>query len=201
MAYIISGILFFLLGLLVSYVGYVWGLGQAFREEFIWGVLYFVVPFAGLVFYLKKWQNKKIRKSFFIQLSGWLVTFIGYQIAAIGGLQDFVPNLSSTAPVPDVNISANITESSASPISPDFGTFPESSQSPSPVDSAFPVTISTQKYDFKQSMQLGYAAYKQGEYQTALINFNRALQERPGDAYAVKAINNTKQAIAQSRVK
>ncbi|MBE9184916.1 tetratricopeptide repeat protein [Microcoleus sp. LEGE 07076] len=200
MAYIISGVLFFVLGILVTYVGYIWGLGQAFREEFIWGVLYFVVPFAGLVFYLKKWSNQKIRKSFLIQLSGWLVTFVGYQIAALGGLQNFVPNLSSTPPVPDVNISAS-TMSSASPIPPDFGTFPESSQSPSPVDAAFPVTISTRKYDFKQSMQLGYEAYKLGEYQTALINFNRALQERPGNAYAVKAISNTKTAIAQNPVK
>lgn len=199
MAYIISGVLFFVLGLVVTYVGYIWGLGQAFREEFIWGVLYFVVPFAGLVFYLKKWSNPKIRKSFLIQLSGWLVTFVGYQIAALGGLQNFVPNQSSTAPVPDVNSESAM--SPASPLPPDFGTFLESSQSPSPVDAAFPVTISTQKYDFKESMQLGYAAYKLGEYPTALINFNTALQQRPGNAYAVQAISNTKMAIAQNPVK
>ena len=55
-------------------------------------------------------------------------------------------------------------------------------------------------YDFKQSMKLGYTYYGQGDYQTALINFNRALQIRPGDAYAVKAVYNTKSAIVQGSV-
>ena len=50
-------------------------------------------------------------------------------------------------------------------------------------------------------MKLGYTYYGQGDYQTALINFNRALQLRPGDAYAVKAVDNTKIAIVQSIVK
>ncbi|UNU22275.1 tetratricopeptide repeat protein [Microcoleus vaginatus PCC 9802] len=50
-------------------------------------------------------------------------------------------------------------------------------------------------------MKLGYIYYGQGDYETALINFNRALQIRPGDAYAVKAVYNTKSAIVQSSVK
>ena len=50
-------------------------------------------------------------------------------------------------------------------------------------------------------MKLGYAYYGQGEYQTALINFNRALQLRPGNAYAIKAVDNTKRALVQKRVK
>ena len=50
-------------------------------------------------------------------------------------------------------------------------------------------------------MKLGYVYYAQRDYQTALINFNRALQVRPGDAYAVKAADNTKMAIASSRTK
>ena len=48
-------------------------------------------------------------------------------------------------------------------------------------------------------MQLGKLAYNKGDFQTALINFNRALQVRPGDAYAVKAVENIKSAIAQAK--
>jgi tetratricopeptide (TPR) repeat protein len=50
-------------------------------------------------------------------------------------------------------------------------------------------------------MKLGYIYYAQRDYQTALINFNRALQVLPGDAYAVQAVDNTKMAIAGSRTK
>ena len=45
-------------------------------------------------------------------------------------------------------------------------------------------------------MKLGYIYYGQRDYQTALINFNRALEVRPGNAYAVKAVENAKTAIA-----
>jgi hypothetical protein len=50
-------------------------------------------------------------------------------------------------------------------------------------------------------MKLSYVYYAQRDYQTALINFNRALQVLPGDAYAIKAVDNTKMAIAGSRTK
>jgi len=43
--------------------------------------------------------------------------------------------------------------------------------------------------------------YKKGDYQTALINFNRAVQANPGDAEALKGVEDTKKAIGQSRVK
>ena len=56
--------LFFALGVVLSIVGNIWGLTQAFREEYLWGVLYLLVPFAGLFFYIKNWSNPKIRKTF-----------------------------------------------------------------------------------------------------------------------------------------
>lgn len=40
-------------------------------------------------------------------------------------------------------------------------------------------------------MQTGYKATKNQDYQTALINFRRALGERPNDSYAMNAIHNT----------
>jgi tetratricopeptide (TPR) repeat protein len=48
-------------------------------------------------------------------------------------------------------------------------------------------------------MKLGHIYYGKRDYETALINFNRALQVRPGNAYAVKAFENTKSAIAQAK--
>lgn len=39
-------------------------------------------------------------------------------------------------------------------------------------------------------MRIGYTATQQRDYQTALINFRRALEERPGDTYASRAIQN-----------
>jgi hypothetical protein len=52
---------------------------------------------------------------------------------------------------------------------------------------------------YTQAMLVGYAAEEQGDYQTALINFRRALAERPGDRYALRAIANVESYIAQQR--
>ncbi len=52
---------------------------------------------------------------------------------------------------------------------------------------------------YRKSMQLGYLATKLGDYQTALINFKRALAERPRDPYARKAVQNTQAYIAVQR--
>ncbi|WP_293335410.1 tetratricopeptide repeat protein [Microcoleus sp. CAWBG58] len=57
------------------------------------------------------------------------------------------------------------------------------------------------KDEFKKLMKLGYVCYAQRDYQTALINFNRALQVLPDDACAVQAVDNTKMAIVGRRTK
>jgi YARHG domain len=44
-------------------------------------------------------------------------------------------------------------------------------------------------------MRIGYSASRQHDYQTALINFRRALDERPGDRYASEAANNMENII------
>jgi hypothetical protein len=48
-------------------------------------------------------------------------------------------------------------------------------------------------------MLVGYAAAEQGDYHTALINFRRALAERPGDRYALAGIRNMESYIAIQR--
>ena len=200
--------LFFLLGFVLSFVGYIWGLVQAFGEETVWGVLYLLVPFAALVFYIKKWSNKRIRKTFLIQCTGLLMFVLGISIALISGFTNFADRAES-----EFKVTVEPNKPWPSPFPPDLNTSPspQLSASPSPESSppvnAPPVAapklppVTDREYDFKQSMQLGYLAYENRDYQTALINFNRALQARPGDVYATKAIDNTKRAIARAKVK
>jgi tetratricopeptide (TPR) repeat protein len=52
---------------------------------------------------------------------------------------------------------------------------------------------------YTQAMLVGYEAAEQRDYQTALINFRRALEVRPGDYYALAAIANMEDYIAQQR--
>lgn len=190
--------LFFILGLVLSLVGYIWGLVQAFGEQTLWGVLYLLVPFAGLVFYVKNWSNKKIRKTFLIQCAGLLMFVLGGVTTSVFYGGNFT-NISE----PSLNQELKNNDSSPSGFPSDLNTSPSPSQQSSPAAEPSPQSsiAPTQKDEFKQSMKLGYVYYAQRDYQTALINFNRALQVRPGDAYAVKAVENAKTAIVGSRTK
>ncbi|HEY9878896.1 MAG TPA: hypothetical protein V6D29_10595 [Leptolyngbyaceae cyanobacterium] len=62
-----------------------------------------------------------------------------------------------------------------------------------------PATQQTLPDAYTQAMLIGYAAEQQGDYQTALINFRRALAERPNDKYARAAIRNMQTYIARQR--
>lgn len=53
--------------------------------------------------------------------------------------------------------------------------------------------------NYSQYMKVGYAATEQGDYQTALINFQRALKSRPNDRYARAAIRNVQTYINRQR--
>lgn len=44
--------------------------------------------------------------------------------------------------------------------------------------------------DYDRYMRIGYEATEKGNYQTALINFRRALEQRSDDPYALQAIRN-----------
>ena len=112
--------LFFGLGFLLSIVGSIWGLVQAFQEDVVWGVLYLLVPFAGFVFYAKKWGNLKIRKTFLIQCAGLFMFLLGSITTAI-----FPPR-----PSPNVDPGSN--EQSPSAFPSDFNTYPSPNQSPAP---------------------------------------------------------------------
>ncbi|PSB06248.1 hypothetical protein C7B69_24410 [filamentous cyanobacterium Phorm 46] len=112
--------LFFGLGFILSLVGGIWGLVQAFQEDIVWGLLYLIVPFAFLVFYAKKWSNLKIRKTFLIQCAGLFMFLLGSITTAI------FPPASS----PNVDPGSNQQSPSAFPS--DFNTSPSPKQSPAP---------------------------------------------------------------------
>ena len=53
--------------------------------------------------------------------------------------------------------------------------------------------------EYERYMQAGYAATKKGDYPLALLNFKRAVDERPNDAYAQKAVQNVEGYLTRSR--
>ena len=75
------------------------------------------------------------------------------------------------------------------------GAPPEQNQPTTPADTEADATDAA----YTQAMLIGYAATEQGDYQTALINFQRALEARPGDRYALTAIDNVESYLAQQR--
>lgn len=53
--------------------------------------------------------------------------------------------------------------------------------------------------NYDRFMRIGYAAAQKRDYQTALINFRRALQARPEDTYALQGIQNVSSYISRAR--
>ena len=194
--------LFFLLGLVLSLAGYIWGLVQAFQQEIFWGLLYIFIPGAALVFHVIYWSNLKIRKAFLIQCGGLLMFILGGITTAVFSGLNFTTSSQS-----EVNVQQGSSEQSPSSFPSDFNTSPSPIQEQSPAADATPGaepnfgTVGGQQYDFNQSMQLGKLAYQKGDYQTALINFNRAVQANPGNAEALQGVEDTKKAIAQAKTK
>jgi hypothetical protein len=71
-------------------------------------------------------------------------------------------------------------------------TAPSPSSSPPPSSPASPSTSSTPATlpDYDRYMRAGYAATQRKDYDTALLYFRRALDERPNDTYAQQAVRN-----------
>ncbi|MCY7332959.1 MAG: hypothetical protein LH649_09940 [Pseudanabaena sp. CAN_BIN31] len=54
----------------------------------------------------------------------------------------------------------------------------------------------TSSNEYNKYMKIAYNAYNKEDYNTALINFKRALIARPNDVYATKAIQSTENRLA-----
>lgn len=60
--------------------------------------------------------------------------------------------------------------------------------------------LTTAGMTFRQAMNVGYAASRQGDFDTALINFQRALMIQPKNPYASAAADNMAYYIKYERV-
>ena len=69
-----------------------------------------------------------------------------------------------------------------------------------PADANRTQTKQTSTLTFEQAMDIGYRASKQGDLNTALINFRRALAIRPGHPYAAAAADNMAYYIQYERM-
>ena len=207
----ILGLVLFVLGILISFIGGIWGIVLAFQDSATWGLLYLFVPFAALVFVVTRWSKQAVRRSFFLSLGGLAV---GMASAILLGVfaNSQVPDYSSFNESemygePEITISSDdmmVEESSgsswqAAEKSPEVAepAVATEAQSAAPAQPTVSVaqTEAQPPCDFTQCMNVGYAAYKQGDYQTALINFERALIQRPDNTYALDAVENTKSAM------
>lgn len=206
---LLLGIALFFLGFILAIIGGFWTLILAFMDHWGWGLACLFIPFAGLVFIIMKWSNQSVRRSFFLQLASLPLTGLGM---LFGGLSAFNLISNSTIPLSEDDIFVEMpesevsidTEQELSPIqTPASSPTPEVAVSPSPPPPVSPTPNTTSsptaKPDYTQYMRIGYAAFDQGDYQTALINFKRALNQRPGDSYATKAIENTEAMINRNR--
>ena len=161
------------LGIIVWISGALWMGIQAFADHEYWGLAYFLLPGSWLVFSYVKWKKEKVKKTFALQVLGYLLIAMAGIIRVLGN-----PNLFASKQVP-------------------IETPPPSSPLPSPSPSPSPSPELTLTY--RQYMNIGYSAYDRGDYQTALINFQRALIKRSDDEYALDAIRNTEETIERRR--
>lgn len=201
------------LGCLAMFGGGIWGIVLSFQESTTWGLLYFFVPFAALVFVIKKWSKKSVRRSFFLSLGGFIAVILSAVIPAVlfGSASPNFATDSATiyeetdlAFEDDASLEADTAETASTTESSSTSDSAASTANAAPTDSTASNQTSIAQSEtqapcnFKQCMSVGYAAYGQKDYQTALINFERALQQQPNNEYAINAVNNTK-AILQTQ--
>ncbi len=194
--------LMFGLGILAMMGSGVWSLVLAFQESSTWGLLYLFVPFAALAFTVMKWSNKSVRRSFFLSLGGFgaVILSVIIQMLFVPIPANYVDDSTVLYDETNVTIEEDAAAESSVEAVADAPTLESSAASTEPVpnnQTSVAQAEAQSPCDFKQCMSVGYAAYEQKDYQTALINFERALRQQPDNQYAINAVNNTK-AILQN---
>lgn len=203
------GIAVFAIGLILMTVASIWGIVLAFQESAVWGLLYLFAPFAALVFIIVKWSKKAVRNSFFLGLVGLFIT-VGGGLVSLAGSRSIANRLENSVEAPqsvdvesgqDEAIETPMDDAAAQPQSPSPapGANPDIAPASPPAGTAPAPPPANTPSTYHQTMMVGYAAYEQGDYQTALINFRRALDMQPGDRLATEAIQNTEAIIRRQR--
>lgn len=80
----ILGLILLVVGGIIAFVGGIMFLIVAFKESVLWGLACIFIPFASLVFLFMNWA--KAKQSFFIQLGGAALLFLGIMLGGkVGG--------------------------------------------------------------------------------------------------------------------
>ena len=80
------GLVLFVVGLIISLVGGIWLLVEAFKTSILWGLGSLFVPFVSIVFAIKYWG--RAGRPFLISLAGAVLMIIG---SAMGGIPGTMP--------------------------------------------------------------------------------------------------------------
>ncbi|NER33121.1 MAG: hypothetical protein F6J93_03420 [Oscillatoria sp. SIO1A7] len=206
-------IILFLLGLLLSLIGTLWTGVLGFMDNLFWGLACWLIPLAGFIFIFTRWNSKAVRASLFVQMLGYisLVTaiFIGGS-KTISLLKESlktaltphycmeVKSASSASepppkePEPTAVVARNTVSDPAAVVARNAVPDPPLGILPVPA----PPSFETQRtFDFDLAMAVGDAAFEKKDYQTALINFRRALKASPDNNYAIAAVSKTESII------
>ena len=162
-------IIFGVMGIILLLPGVIWLGIQAFADHPSWGLAYVLIPGSWLAFiYVKwkiKWRREKLKMPFMLKVLGYLF------ITMSGIMYLLTPPSLLSLKQPEVPV--------------------EPSQPPEPE----PEPESELKLTYKEYMDIGYSSYRKQDYNTALINFRRALVKRPDDELALEAANKTETKI------
>ena len=206
-------IVLFLLGLLLSLVGSLWTGVLGFMENLFWGLACWLIPLAGLAFIFTRWNSKAVRASFFVQIGGWISIFAAIFLGGSNAVSFLKENLKvALAADSSVEVSSASSASEPPPAAPAPAAVPARAVVPDPPLGILPVPAPPEFepefepepepiFDFHQAMAIGYAAFEQKDYHTALINFRRAVKEWPENDYAIAAVRNTEAIIKSANHK
>ena len=122
-------LLLFLLGILLSTVGGIIGLVEAFRVNTTWGLLSLLIPFALLVFFIKFFRTRQwTRNGFFLWLAGIAAALLSLLVA----FPVFMGFLRNTA-----NLDTTIEEVPVEPIPTEDGQIVEPAEGEEPAEEEF----------------------------------------------------------------
>lgn len=187
---IFIGILLFLLGLIVGIVGFIWALIQAFSEHVGWGLAYWFIPFAGLAFHIINWKKIPIRKTFLLQILGFVIGLLGSVLFALS----LSPTTNSTlVAAPKSDISSDVSIETRQPLSAPPP--PASSTTSSPSSKPQPET-------FSQALDRGMSAAVIAQSAASNEDWNLVTSEWQKAIALLKAVpkSNPNYAMAQKKI-
>jgi glucan phosphoethanolaminetransferase (alkaline phosphatase superfamily) len=113
---IVFYVILLLFGILISLVGNIIGIVQAFQESAVWGLLYLFLPFAALVFLIKFWARPWVRRSLWAHLIGLAFIVMSLVVVAFN-MDDFKQAPFNGAPLESSPTESSPVEPTAEPTS------------------------------------------------------------------------------------